>query len=648
MNKKGLSLWNKLHPERYFSAWLVLGLDVAVSVCSSLTGLLFYGLLIGRSPGAAFSFWWLTCAITVSVTMFLGLRTYRAIIRHSTLHEIGKLGLAVTGKALLLSILLYVLAPEQGVATAWLPFMDFTLTFGALVLLRIAMIVVYDLLRGSMKARQPEHRILIYGTGDKSVASVVRLQNSGHYRVMGFLTYGKRQKGYTLAGYRVSYFETEKDLSILRDRYGIDGILFSYYTDAQAEQERLLCYCTKCGLKTLIAPSIDRICDGQIPRPVRKIRIEDLLDRPEIEISMSEIASNFKGKTILVTGAAGSIGSEVCRQLTRFGIRELVMFDNAETPLHNLSLEFEDKHGDLRFTPVIGDVRFPERLDYVFRNYRPNIVFHAAAYKHVPMMEDNPCEAVLVNVAGTRNVADKCIAYGVEKMVMVSTDKAVNPTNIMGCTKRLAEIYVQSIGLAVAAGKTEGRTRFVTTRFGNVLGSNGSVVPHFKEQIERGGPVTVTHPEITRFFMTIPEACRLVMEAATISSGNEICVFDMGKPVKIAQLAKLMIRLYNQEVGKDIRIEYTGLRPGEKLYEEVLSTAENTQPTIHDKIRIAKVREHEYDDVRKAVGELEALCREVDIPGTVRMMKRLVPEFKSENSRFKEFDAANKATGTNG
>ena len=287
---------------------------------------------------------------------------------------------------------------------------------------------------------------------------------------------------------------------------------------------------------------------------------------------------------------------------------------------------------------MIGDVRLPARLDYVFRKWRPQIVFHAAAYKHVPLMEENPCEAVLVNVAGSRNVADKCIEYDVEKMVMVSTDKAVNPTNIMGCTKRLAEIYVQSLGLALEHGKKAGNTKFVTTRFGNVLGSNGSVIPRFREQIAAGGPVTVTHPEITRFFMTIPEACRLVMEAATMSTGNQIFVFDMGESVKIDDLARRMIRLAGFTPDEDIKIEYSGLRPGEKLYEEVLSDHENTLPTNHSRIRIAKVREYDYSDALAATDELERLSREVEIIEMVKLMKQTVPEFISKNSRFAELD----------
>lgn len=392
-------------------------------------------------------------------------------------------------------------------------------------------------------------------------------------------------------------------------------------------------------MKILIAPPIDEVIDGKIMKQsIREIKIEDLLGRPEIKISMEEIIANFRGKTILVTGAAGSIGSELCRQLATFGIRELILYDNGETPMHNLRLELEERYPELKFIPVIGDVRIPARLDFAFRTYRPQVVFHAAAYKHVPLMEENPCEAVLVNVAGSRNVADKCIEYDVEKMVMISTDKAVNPTNIMGCTKRLAEIYVQSLGLSIEQGTMKGKTKFVTTRFGNVLGSNGSVIPRFREQIAKGGPVTVTHPDITRFFMTIPEACRLVMEAATMSTGNQIFVFDMGESVKIAHLARRMISLAGFEPDEDIRIEYTGLRPGEKLYEEVLSNKENTLPTTHDRIRIAKVREYDYREACGVAEELESLSRSVCIPDMIRLMKRTVPEFKSKNSKYEIYD----------
>ena len=410
--------------------------------------------------------------------------------------------------------------------------------------------------------------------------------------------------------------------------------------DLQKERDNLVGHATSSGLRVLVVPTIDEFSgnmgDGSLK--LREVKIEDLLGRDEIKISIDAVKKTFEGKVVMVTGAAGSIGSELCRQLATFSVRKLVLFDNAETPMHNLRLELEKKFPELDFVPIIGDVRQVPRLDFAFRTYKPQVVFHAAAYKHVRLMEENPCEAVYVNVVGSRNVADKCIEYGVDKMVMISTDKAVNPTNIMGCTKRLAEIYIQSLGLAIERGEIKGHTKFVTTRFGNVLGSNGSVIPLFRSQISAGGPVTVTHKDITRFFMTIPEACRLVMEAVTMPTENRICVFDMGKPVKIDTLARRMIELSGLVPDVDIKIEYSGLRPGEKLYEEVLSNVENTEPTTHEKIRIARVREYDYATAVQVCEQLEELSKQVEIPEMVKLMKRTVPEYISNNSRFEEYD----------
>ena len=419
----------------------------------------------------------------------------------------------------------------------------------------------------------------------------------------------------------------------------IQGILFARSEFVKEEENRLLEYCKMNNVKTLIAPSISETdVDGLFHQFVRPIRIEDLLGREEIKINMQEIAMEYSEKTILVTGAAGSIGSELCRQLAQNGVRKLILFDSAETPLHNVRLEFEKKYPGIDFVPVIGDVRSIQRLRMVFEKYHPQIVFHAAAYKHVPLMEENPCEAVFVNVVGSRQVADMAVEYGAEKMIMISTDKAVNPTNVMGASKRLAEIYVQSLGCAIKKGTVKGRTKFVTTRFGNVLGSNGSVIPHFKEQIENGGPVTVTHKDIIRYFMTIPEACRLVMEAGMMGEGNEIFVFEMGEPVKIVDLATRMIELAGYRPDEDIKIEFTGLRPGEKLYEELLSTEENTLPTSNKKIKIAKVRHYEYNDILAYYAEFENLARNAEVMNTVILMKKVVPEFISKNSRFEVLD----------
>ena len=627
----------------YFSSWLILAIDTVVSVFSTFVA---YLLIRGLFPHPVFTVWygvWLLAGSCVlSVITFILFRTFRSVIRHTTLREVWKLGAAVLLKDALMFG--YVLMRPQNSAPSMAAIamgflLDVLVTLFLLLGLRLGMIAIYDLLKLKSARRNSCQRVLVYGTGDKAVALVTRLQNSPHYRVIGFLTYGKLLRNHTIADCPVYYFEDEDSIEYLRDRVDIDAILFATNDDAQDEQDRLIKYCTEKSVKILIAPPIDEVIGGKIMKQsIREIKIEDLLGRSEVKISMEEIVANFRGKTILVTGAAGSIGSELCRQLATFGIRELILYDNGETPMHNLRLELEERYPELKFIPVIGDVRIPARLDFVFRTYHPQVVFHAAAYKHVPLMEENPCEAVLVNVAGTRNVADKCIEYDAEKMVMISTDKAVNPTNVMGCTKRLAEIYVQSLGLSIEQGHTQGKTRFVTTRFGNVLGSNGSVIPRFREQIAKGGPVTVTHPDITRFFMTIPEACRLVMEAATMSTGNQIFVFDMGESVKIAHLARRMIELAGFEPDKDIKIEYTGLRPGEKLYEEVLSNKENTEPTLHDQIRIAKVREYDYREACEVAEELEALSRKVEIPDMVRLMKKTVPEFKSKNSRFEVYD----------
>ena len=635
-------LIEKLHLDRYLSSKLILCIDLAVSFVASTAALLLAELFVATlAPIVEFALYWLSGSVIFSGIWFYLLRTHHSVIRHSSLREIGRFALAVVGKEFLLFLGMW-FWPEmtftwpQAIALLSL---DGMISLCFLILLRVMMVVSYDVLKKRMRSRRQRLNVLVYGTSDKSVAQVTRLLNSTHYQVIGFLTYGPRLKNHMISDCRVVYFETQDQVEYLKEQLDLDAILFATNDEAQNEQERLIRYCVESNIKVLIAPPIDEVIDGKLMRQsIREIKIEDLLGRPEIKISMEEIIANFRGKTIMVTGAAGSIGSELCRQLATFGVKELILFDNAETPMHNIRLELEERFGNLKFTPIIGDVRQKARLDFAFRQYRPQVVFHAAAYKHVPLMEENPCEAVYVNVAGSRNVADKCIEYEVEKMVMISTDKAVNPTNIMGCTKRLAEIYVQSLGLAIEQGKIKGKTKFVTTRFGNVLGSNGSVIPRFREQIAKGGPVTVTHPEITRFFMTIPEACRLVMEAATMTSGNQIFVFDMGESVKIAHLAERMIKLAGFVPNQDIMIEFTGLRPGEKLYEEVLSNAENTLATDHDRIRIAKVREYDYEEVCHATTQMEEMAEKVIIPEMVRLMKRTVPEFKSKNSRFEEFD----------
>lgn len=628
--------------DRYFNYWVVLLIDTFVSVAATLIAFLGISYLTETVVPSSVLMLTAGVAVAASLVAFLVQGTYKIIIRYSTLKEVGRFAVACLIKEMV--VVAYVslmvrVVPDFGLHGLFYVATDLFITLASLVVLRVMMLVAYDAMKSRIAANRRVKKVLIYGVDDKSVAMIMRLQNSTHYRILGCLTYGSKLRSYRVSEQQVYYFEDEEDLRQVATRLSIDGVLFPTAECAQGERDRLIRYCESQGIKVLVTPPVDEVVDGKIMRQmIREIKIEDLLGRAEININMNEIESALSDRTVLVTGAAGSIGSELCRQVAKFDVKRLILFDSAETPMHNIRLELEARFPELEFVPVVGDVRIRERVDMVYRVYQPSVVFHAAAYKHVPLMEENPCEAVLANVVGTRNVADLAVKYRVEKMVMISTDKAVNPTNIMGASKRLAEIYIQSLGLAIAEGKVEGATRFVTTRFGNVLGSNGSVIPRFREQIEKGGPVTVTHPEIIRYFMTIPEACRLVMEAATLGNGNEIFVFEMGEPVKIADLARRMIELAGLKVGEDIEIEYTGLRPGEKLYEEVLSTKENTIPTSNEKIHVAKVCQYDYSEVAEQITTLSALAAQVDVPATVRLMKQIVPEYKSQNSRFEQFD----------
>lgn len=633
-------LYRILHKyaQKYMNTKIVFVFDVLMSVLATFMSILLVKILfINDIFSTSVVLLWLSISAAVSSLLIWLLKTYRIIIRHMSLIEFSYFVLLALLKCILLT-LIFIGIYGYSIGMLILIISDFFLSFGAFFAMRVIMLISYDMVKSKVSERKLSQNVLIYGVGVKSVSLISNLKESQHYNIVGFIQYGKIGVSHVISDLKAFYVTSEYEFNKVVKDTNADALLFATDEDTIVERERIIKYAISSGIKLLFAPPIDEMVDGKPIHKLRNIEIEDLLMRPEIKISLDRVIDNFRAKTVMVTGAAGSIGSELCRQLAGFGVSRLVLFDNAETPMHNLRLELEEKYPDLDFIPLVGDVRLLARLDYVFRRYRPQIVFQAAAYKHVPLMEENPCEAVLVNVVGSRNVADKCIEYDVEKMVMVSTDKAVNPTNIMGCTKRLAEIYVQSMGLAIEQGRKTGKTKFVTTRFGNVLGSNGSVIPRFREQIAKGGPVTVTHPEITRFFMTIPEACRLVMEAATMSTGNQIFVFDMGDSVKIDDLARRMIELAGFRPDEDIKIVYTGLRPGEKLYEEVLSNNENTIATDHSRIRIAMVREYDYDDARDAVDELERMSRIVEIPEMVRLMKKIVPEFISMNSKYEEFD----------
>ncbi|MEY8608310.1 nucleoside-diphosphate sugar epimerase/dehydratase [Parabacteroides segnis] len=633
-------LFSRFTKMRYINGWIIFSFDLIISLSVSLIGVLgllsFLGVSYTQEDILKGGF----ASLVGSLIAFFTFKVYHGVIRHSTLRGLWRIwGVAIL-KSVVLCILLLILKASftPKVYLVGL-FIDCVLTMLMLVTFRIFIINIYNM--ALLQLGKKRKQVLVYGTGDESVmiaSTATRHIFMQDYSITGFLTFNKQKRNFRIAELPVYQIASREDLLRLVNRNSLDGILFPNLKTIQQEKDRLIRFCEQISLHTLVVPEMEEVHNGAIKRSIRDIKIEDLLGREEIQINMQEIACLLENKVILVTGAAGSIGSEICRQLAHFPICKLICFDSAETPMHNLRLELEDKFPNLNFVPVIGDVRNGDRLDYVFRNWHPHIVFHAAAYKHVPLMEENPCEAVRVNVYGTRLVADAAVKYGVEKFVMISTDKAVNPTNIMGCSKRLAEIYVQSLSLAIIKGEVQGSTKFITTRFGNVLGSNGSVIPRFREQINNGGPVTVTHPEIIRYFMTIPEACRLVLEAGTMGNGGEIFVFDMGQPVKIADLARRMIELSGMKVGKDIEIEYTGLRPGEKLYEELLSHKENTKETLHKKIRIADVREYNYQDVTRCINLLSNLSLNVEIVDMVREMKGFVPEFKSQNSEFEKLD----------
>ena len=625
---------------KYFNRWVIFCLDLGLSLVATAIGVLGLYSLVGIRLSYVDSSKIVLASILASSVSFLIFKAYKGVIRHSTVRGLWRLGMVAIVKAILLWLMVLLFGLGLSPKAYWVGLTaDCILTIVLLVSFRVMLLNAYNLILGQVGRRQK--RVLIYGTGSESAllatssSARIFLQT---YKVIGFVSFNPQRHNYQLADQPVYTIRNNKDLMDLNVRLRIDGVIFPSVRTAQDERDRLVRFCEEDNLSTLVVPEIEEMRGGEVRRSVRPIRIEDLLGRDEIRINLDEIGNLLSGKTILVTGAAGSIGSEICRQLAHFPIHKLICFDSAETPMHNLRLELEDKYKDLNFVPIIGDVRSDDRLDYVFCNWHPQVVFHAAAYKHVPLMEENPCEAVRTNVYGSRLLADFAVRYGVERFVMISTDKAVNPTNIMGCSKRLAEIYVQSLSLAIARGEVRGTTKFITTRFGNVLGSNGSVIPRFREQIAAGGPVTVTHPDIIRFFMTIPEACRLVLEAGTMGNGGEIFVFDMGEPVRIADLARRMIQLSGLKEGKDIEIKYTGLRPGEKLYEEVLSNKENTKETPHEKIRVASVREYAYGDVCRHIDRLSELSKAVEILPMVREMKAFVPEFKSKNSRFEELD----------
>lgn len=636
-------LLNLVVNTKYFNRWVIFVIDLFFSVFSTVTSFALVSYVIASENVDIIVLKILLSSICCSIICFLSCQTYKGIIRHSAFTETGRIAMASLLKVACLAPVLSIFVSELSFReTLFGCIADLFLTFFVLTIVRALLIISYSLIVKSMSQNQGKLLVYVKDTS-MTILNEKSMLDKLMYRMVGFLTIGSN-RSLRSGKYKIYSVDSQKAFNHLVNQQEIKAILFPDYQTVKEESERLVRYCEKKKVRMLVLPSIDELKEGKTYlRNLPEVRIEDLLGRDEIDINMTEIAESLADKAVMVTGAAGSIGSELCRQLCLFNIKHLVLFDSAETPLHNIRLELEEKYPDVRITPVMGDVRMIARIESVFRRFHPQIVFHAAAYKHVPLMEENPCEAVCTNVLGTQNMANISVEHNVEKFIMISTDKAVNPTNVMGASKRLAEIYVQSLSTAISKGLHSGKTRFITTRFGNVLGSNGSVIPRFREQLAKGGPLTVTHPDIIRYFMTIPEACRLVLEAAFMGRGNEVFVFDMGQPVKIADLAYRMIELAGLTPGEDIEISYTGLRPGEKLYEELLSNKENTIPTPNKKILRAKVREYDYNDIATVIMNLKKVAIMVDKLETVRMMKMIVPEFKSKNSEYEVLDKDSKS-----
>lgn len=630
----------------YLHRGIVLSLDLVCSTLAGIFAILAASSLLHDPVEGCTIVSVIIATAAYSTLIFLLFRFYKVIIRHASLRSLPRIIIALGFIAAALGFTGCLVDTENPGRPLLVAVCYFFIACALIIGLRIAMVgTYYSLLALTQRDQHLKHskKVFIYGHVEKaaSLAAYIKEAYRGTYLPAAIIDPDTDATQLTISELRVY---GSHDLTALQEDIAAnvpDAIIFVSNAALQREDNRLAEWCTEAGVQLYVIPSVDQMTPGT-PLHINPVRIEDLLERPEIVIETDRIAAQIRGRVILVTGAAGSIGSEIVRQCCKFSPSRLVLLDSAETPMHLIRLEIEEKYPQVPISPIVADVRNRERCLDIVRTHSPAIIFHAAAYKHVPLMEENPCEAVITNVQGSINMAEIARECGVEKFVMVSTDKAVNPTNIMGATKRAAEMYVQSLNAQLTADSATGaeptHTRYITTRFGNVLGSNGSVVPRFREQIEKGGPVTVTHPDIIRFFMTIPEACRLVLQAGTMGTGGEIFVFDMGEPVKIAHLARRMIRLSGLRPGDDIRIEYTGLRPGEKLYEEVLSSAEGTTETTHHKIRQAQAIDLTHDAVAAHCATLATAARNLQVEETVRTLKSLVPEFKSKNSPWEKFD----------
>lgn len=616
--------------------WCILGLDCLFVLFSGLlTSLINYGV-----SDTAETIVPLCCTLLLALACYIvGFRcfhTYQGVFRYSSFSDLLRISSAILTGVIILSLVQWLVGPKDMLAT---------FTFADIILMGLFVIIfmwtVRILVKNIYEAaihKDDREQVFILGVREGGIAIAKSIHSSSDmpYQIRGFVSDEPNMRSYRLMGLKVYPFDKSL-VGIMLAHRAKTLIVSPLLMDLLKDNSELVDELIANGIKFLIyqgAKEWDLKSDLNV-NDLRQVAVEDLLPREKIEVDLKAASDLIKDNIVMITGAAGSIGSEMVRQIATYKPAHLILIDHAETPMHDIRLMMQNRWPEIKTETIVSDIADKKIMERIFKKYKPDYVFHAAAYKHVPMMEDNPYEAVVNNVNGTKIIADLAVKYGARKFVMVSTDKAVNPTNVMGCSKRICEIYVQSLDQAIKDGRHEGKTQFVTTRFGNVLGSNGSVIPIFQEQIKRGGPVTVTHPDIIRFFMLIPEACRLVIEAGTMGKGGEIYVFDMGNPVRIADLAKRMILLSG---AKNVEIKYTGLRDGEKLYEEVLNDEEVTLPSSHPKIKIAKVRLYEFDKIESAIIEMINATKDETDMEIVARMKQIVPEFKSQHSKYEVLD----------
>ena len=633
---KDTCFFKRIFSSRVLPSWAILLFDILIVVFSVfvayLTRFLFADVKLMEGEMVRT----LMVVLPFAVLFFRIFRTYANILRLSSFVDVMHLFVALTltfGCSLVIAALSPIVL-KMHMSSIPVLMIAYFVSFLLLATSRMFIKMLYDHFNLNTSPRQQLNTYIYGTTTGVDIAKALRTEKDNRFRLMGFVADDPDMVGKVLMGVKVYRNDENLTAQLARDR--VQAMIVSPAKAKVLKSSDLADRLLKMGIQVFLAPELsDNTWTGTLPKgAIKEVQIEDLLGRDPIQINMMKIAPHLEGKRVLITGAAGSIGSEIMRQVAMFNPYQLVLIDSAESPLHDIRLEIKKKWAEIDAPTIIANITNKSRMEEIFKQYQPQIIFHAAAYKHVPMMEDNVSEAIQNNVVGTKVLADLAVKYQVERFVMISTDKAVNPSNVMGCSKRICEIYVQALARKV---EKEGLapTQFITTRFGNVLGSNGSVIPLFRKQIEAGGPVTVTHPEIIRYFMTIPEACQLVLEAGSMGKSGEIYIFDMGQPVKIVDLAKRMIQLSGRT---DVKIVFTGLRHGEKLYEELLATKENTKPTSHDKIMIAEVREYDYEDVSNDVDALIDSSYEYDTMKIVARMKDLVPEFKSLNSKYSVLD----------